>query len=52
MKDFKINEQQINFLLQVLNEGTFPFQVKNLLAIFDMLKNLEELKAPIEENKE
>lgn len=52
MKDFKINIQQINFLHQALNEGTFPFPAKNIKAIFDMLNNLEEIKAPEEEKKE
>lgn len=51
MRNFKINEQSVDFLKQALNEGTFSFPVKNIVALLDMLKNLEEIKEPIEENK-
>lgn len=51
MKEFKINDQQVQFVIQALNEGTFGFPAKNIVALLEMLKNLEEIKVPEEENK-
>lgn len=52
MQEFIINTQQIDFIKQALNEGTYPFAAKNIVGLLDMLRQLPaHVKQEVEEKQ-